>query len=283
MQNQKIAIILMIISSLFFSLMALMVKFVGSYPVQQMLFFRGIFAVVTLGLYYRMKGISLKPNNLPFNLLRSALGTAGALVYYYAISQIALPDAVTLHKINPFFVILFSGIFLSEKIKPYQIIAFIVAMIGAVLVIKPTGDFNLVGSLSALSSAVFAGGAYVVVRYLRSYDSAPTIVFFFSLFTTATGVILMLLFGYVIPPQHDLVILILIGVFAMAAQTLLTISYRYASASKVSIYSFSYIIFSMIQSSWFLGVSPDTLTLTGAALIIAAAAYNYHKDQILTD
>ncbi len=205
MQNQKYAIFLILLSSIFFALMALMVKFVGSYPLQEMLFFRGIVAVIVLGTYYKIKGISLKPKNMSYNLLRSALGTIGVFAYYFAISQIDLPNAVTLHKMSPFFVILFSGMFLSEKIRPYQIIAFIIAMIGVVLVIKPTGNFEIIGSLSALTSAVFAGGAYVVIRYLRSYDTPQTIVFFFSLFTVVIGLVLMLTMGYIIPPAQDLI------------------------------------------------------------------------------
>lgn len=280
MQNQNYAIFLILLSSVFFALMALMVKFVETYPIHQMLFFRGIAAVVVFGIYYKIKGLSLRPVNLKFNLLRSVLGTAGVLVYYYAISKINLSDAVTLHKMNPFFVILFSGMFLSEKIKPYQIIAFILAMIGAVLVIKPTGNFELVGSLAALTSAVFAGSAYVVIRYLRSYDTPQTIVFFFSLFTVITGLVLMVFKGYVIPPGKDLIFLILIGVFTMFAQTLMTVAYRYASASRISIYSFAYIIFSMIFSTVFLSATPDLLTIIGAVIIIGAAVLNYKFDLI---
>jgi drug/metabolite transporter (DMT)-like permease len=262
--------------------MALMVKFVGSYPLQEMLFFRGIVAVLVFGIYYKIKGISLKPVNLPYNLLRSALGTVGVFAYYYAISQINLPNAVTLHKMNPFFVIIFSGMFLSEKIRPYQIISFIIAMIGAILVIKPTGNFELIGSLSALTSAIFAGGAYVVIRYLRSYDTPQTIVFFFSLFTVVIGLVLMLTMGYVIPPIQDLIYLIFIGVFTMLAQTLMTVAYSYASASKISIYSFAYIIFSMIFSTIFLSNTPDLLTVIGAVIIIGAATLNYKMDREIT-
>ena len=283
MQKQKYAIFLILLSSVFFALMALMVKLAGSYPLHEMLFFRGIVTVIVFGTYYKIKGVSLRPKNMSFNLLRAGLGSLGVFTYYFAISQIDLPNAVTLHKMNPFFVILFSGIFLSEKIKPYQIIAFIIAMIGAVLVIKPTGNFELIGSLSGLTSAVIAGAAYVVIRYLRNYDTPQTIVFFFSLFTVVVGMILMLIFGYVIPPTQDLIYLTMIGVSTMFAQTFLTIAYSYASASKISIYSFTYIIFSMIFSTLFLSNTPDLLTIIGAVIIIGAATLNYKMDREISE
>jgi drug/metabolite transporter (DMT)-like permease len=255
--------------------MALFVKFVSDYPLHQIIFFRGIIAVILFGGYYKFKGLSLKPNNLKFNLIRSTLGATGVFTYYYAISQINLADAVILNKLSPFFVIIISAIFLKEKIRKHQVLTLIIALFGAVLVIKPSGDFALLGSLSGLASAITAGSAYVVVRYLRSYDRPQTIVFIFSLVTVIISFTLMLIKGYVIPPMHDLLILISIGVFAMTAQTIMTFAYGYASASKISIYSFGNIIFSIIFSIMFFGVIPDLLSFLGATLIITAGYINY--------
>ncbi len=46
---------------------------------------------------------------------RSALGTLGIWANYYAIDRLILSDATILNKLSPFFVIIFSYLFLKEK------------------------------------------------------------------------------------------------------------------------------------------------------------------------
>ena len=48
-----------------------------------------------------------------------------------------LSDADTLMKLNPFWTILLSLIFLNEKVRKYQIIAMIVAILGMLFIVKP--------------------------------------------------------------------------------------------------------------------------------------------------
>ncbi|MBN2259394.1 MAG: DMT family transporter [Clostridiales bacterium] len=279
MKNQNKAVFLIIISSLFFALMALSVKFAGSYPVYQMVFYRGLVAVVLYGMYAKFKGISLKPNNLKYNLLRSFLGTLGVFLYYYAIGNMNLANAVILNKLSPFFVIIFSAIFLHEKISSHQITAIIIALSGAALIIKPVGSFEILPSIFGFASAIAAGSAYVVVRYLRDYDSPETIVFIFGLFNIVSSVPFLIIYGYETPPTIDYLPLFAIGLTAMAAQTLMTYAYKYASASKISIYSYGNIVFSIIFSILFFKEIPDYLSIVGALLIISAAYLNYFKNK----
>ena len=48
-----------------------------------------------------------------------------------------LSDADTLMKLNPFWTILLSLIFLKENIKRYQIIAMLIAIFGMLFIVKP--------------------------------------------------------------------------------------------------------------------------------------------------
>ena len=246
MPNQKYAIFLILLSSFFFALMALAVKFVENYPVSQILFFRGIVAIIIIGIYNKFKGIPFIPQNIKFNFLRSVLGTLGVVTYYYSIAHIPLANAVILNKLSPFFVIIFSSIFLHEKIKKFQIVAIFIALIGVILVVKPGGDLSFYGTLAGFITAIIAGATFVIVRYLNSYDHPITIVFIFSLFNVLGGLPFMIIKRYPTPPLEDFLILISVGIFAMIAQTLLTYAYKYASASRISIYSFGNIIFSFI-------------------------------------
>ena len=254
MPNQKYAIFLILLSSFFFALMALAVKFVENYPVSQILFFRGIVAIIIIGIYNKFKGIPFIPQNIKFNFLRSVLGTLGVVTYYYSIAHIPLANAVILNKLSPFFVIIFSSIFLHEKIKKFQIVAIFIALIGVILVVKPGGDLSFYGTLAGFITAIIAGATFVMI--IKRY---PT------------------------PPLEDFLILVSVGIFAMIAQTLLTYAYKYASASRISIYSFGNIIFSFIFTIIFFNKIPDIASVLGAMIIISAAYLNFYKSKDLID
>ena len=80
----------------------------------------------------------------------------------------------------------------------FQIGAVIVAFLGVMLVIKPSGSGLIsTGALAALVGALFAGMAYTCVRYLGTHNiSGEFIIFFFSLTST------LMLLPYLIFDYH---------------------------------------------------------------------------------
>ena len=53
-----------------------------------------------------------------------------------------LSDASMLNKLSPFFTLIFSYIFLKEKLSPFQCIAIVIAFIGSLFIIKPSFDLT---------------------------------------------------------------------------------------------------------------------------------------------
>ena len=93
-----------------------------------------------------------------------------------------LSDADTLMKLNPFWTILLSLIFLNEKVRKYQIIAMIVAILGMLFIVKPEFSSTMITSLAGLFSGIFLASAYTCVRALSTREAPYTIVLF-SLFS----------------------------------------------------------------------------------------------------
>jgi len=277
MKSHEKGIIMILLSTVFFAMMATSVKAVSHYPLYQTVFFRGAFAVIVYPPYCRLKGIPLYPTHVRYVLLRALLGTLGIYSYFFAISRLNVADAVILNKLSPFFVIGFSGMLLKEHIKRHQIIAMAVALVGAVLVIRPTGDFEVSGSLLAILSALFGGISYVILRYLRDYDAPETIVFVFSLVNLVSTLPFMAIHGFIIPTPADLLPLVAIGFSATLAQTFLTYGYRFADASRVSIYSYADVIITMVLSAILFGEFPDLMSLIGTAVILLSIYISFYK------
>ena len=274
--NKSKGILYISLSAFFFSLMAVAVKATPNIPVVEKIFFRNMIGLVPILINAYQSKTSLKPNNTKLILLRSTFGLLGIFAYYTALSLLSLSDAVIMNKLSPFFVLVFSAIFLKEKIKNKQVYALILAVIGALFVIKPSFDLTVIPALIGLSSAILAGAAYTTVRKLSESDQPIVIVFYFSLITTLVTIPVMIITkDFIIPTSTEALLLILIGLAAVTAQIFMTSAYRYAPAGELAIYTYSNIVFSIIFSIIIWSDFPDIYSLIGALLIVYGGYINY--------
>ncbi len=280
MSNTTKGIIALLISSLGFSLMAFFVKYSGDLPTVQKTFFRNFISMgiaLIFVIYYKEKLFGHKENQ-GLLLLRSALGLGGVLLNFYVIDRMVLSDAEILNKMSPFFTILLCAIFLKEYIRRYQMISIIIALAGAVFIIKPSMSSDTVYALLGLLGALMAAGAYTVLRVLGSREKFYTVVFYFSAFST---VALLPFFIYQYEPMNfeQWIMLILAGVFAAFGQFGLTIAYSFAPAREISIFFYSTIVFTALLSIFILGEIPDVLSVVGYFIIFGASYYMYMKNR----
>lgn len=267
-------IILIILSALFFSLMATTVKTVNEFPLVQKVFFRNFIGLLILS-YFIIKDRSLlKVNNKKIMAARCTFGLIGVFLYYQSLSMLNLSEAVVINKLSPFFVIVLGGLILKEKISPIQFLAVFIALGGIVVLVQPQVSVDILPALIGILGALSAAAAYTAVRQLRLSDKPMTIVYYFCLTSTIVTLPLMIPV-FEMPNLLDLFQLSLIGIFAVIAQLLMTNAYRHAPASQLSIYTYLNIVFSSIWGLLFWSESLEASFLLGAGLIIFAGFLNF--------
>ncbi len=268
----------MLLSAFFLSVNALLVKMLN-FPLYEKIFVRNLLGVLIILPLLKLPDLKLDKVQGKRLFLRSFFGLMGLITYYYAIENMVLSDAAMLNKLNVFFVMLFSVLFLGEKLKRFQLVSIVIAFAGALFVIKPSFNLEILPSLIALLSAMFAGAAYTTLRSLSGSVKPFTVVFYFSLFTTIVSFIVMMSTEYRLPSGSEIWLLLLMGASATVGQVLMTKAYKYAEASKLSIYNYSSIIFSLIFTFLLLSDTPDTYSIIGGVLIIIAGYYNFRNIQ----
>lgn len=267
--------ILSILSSAFcFALMNMFVRLSGDIPSIEKSFFRNfIAALVALVLVLKeRKTLSVKKEDVPMLLLRSVTGTVGILGNFYAVDHLILSDATMLNKMAPFFTLIFSFLFLKEKIRPKVAVIVIGAFIGSLFVIKPTfQNANLGASIIGFIGGLGAGSAYTCVRALGKRGvSGPVVVLFFSVFSCLVTVPYMI-FSFVPMAPMQIVTLLLAGLAAAGGQFSITAAYRYAPAREISVYDYSQVIFTALLGWFVFSQVPDALSIIGYAIIILMA------------
>lgn len=272
----------LVLSAFCFALMSFFAKLSGDLPSIQKVFFRNLTAAIVsfIAIACSNEKFHVEKKNLPFLFLRMLFGTLGVLGNFYALDHLLLADAAILAKLAPFFVILFSFIFLKEKLKPYQIISVVIAFSASLLIIKPAlGTFShSVAALIGAGGGMMAGAAYTCVRHLSLRgERGPIIVFFFSFFST---ILILPFFILFFKPMTYAQLLCLLATSAAGtcAQFFVTAAYAYAPARSISVYDYTQIIFSAALGLLAFGEIPDLLSCIGFVLIIAVAIYMFIKN-----
>lgn len=279
MSDRNKGILLLLISSFGFAMMAAFVKLSGDVPtIQKTMFRNAVSAIISFGfvMYYKERLFGKKENQ-KFLLLRSALGTLGIIFYFYAIDNLVLSDADMLNKLSPFLLIIFSALFLKERTKRFQISAIIIAFIGTLLIIKPQFSVETIPYISGLLSAIFAAGAYTVLRVLGQREKFYTVVFYFSFFSTVVLLPFVIMF-YEPMEMRQLIYLLLAGVFATLGQFGLTIAYKFAPAREISIFFYSTVVYSALISIVLFGQIPDGWSILGYVIIFSASFYMFMRN-----
>lgn len=281
-KKQYKGIFYIILSAFCFSLMDMFVRMSGDLPSIQKSFFRNIVAAV-FGCILVLKekdSFQWKKGSGKYLILRSLFGTLGILCNFYAIDHLALADASMLNKMSPFFVVIFSFLFLKEKVTAAQILLVMGAFGGSLFVVKPTvSNLDLIPSLIGLLGGLGAGAAYTMVRKLGTIGvKGPFIVFFFSTFSCVVT-LPWLIFDYHTMTLAQTVILLMAGLCAAGGQFAITAAYCYAPASEISIYDYTKVIFSMILGFVMFQQIPDFYSWVGYVIIclMAVLMFFYNK------
>lgn len=276
LSNKSKGIIFIILSAFGFAMMSAFVKMSGDLPSFQKTFFRNIISlIVAFILILTHKSSFLgKMENQKTLIFRSLFGTLGIIFNFYSIDKLVLSDANMLNKLSPFFVIIFSWLFLSEKITIKQILSILTAFIGALFVIKPSINSEVIPALIGALGGVLAAAAYTCVRALSGKENPDTIVFYFSLFSSVITLPLMLI-SYKPMETAQFTYLILAGIFASLGQFGITFAYKYAPAREISIFDYTNIVFSALISLCLFGILPDYLSVIGYIIIFLASLYMF--------
>lgn len=278
--KKKIFGILFILgAALCFALMNLFVNKAGELPLMQKVFFRNFFATVIVFftlLFSKEKFRIHDKSCILWLFLRAGIGFLGVVLNFYAIDHIgSISDASILNKLSPFFAILFSVFLMKEKPTIPEMIFVLVAFAGAMLVVNPRFDMQIIPAVSGFLSGACAGFAYTCVRVLgKKGERNDMIIFTFSAFSSLVSLPFMIAY-YEPMTGMQWLYLVLAGLSAAGGQFCITAAYKQAPAKEIAVFDYAQVLFAAILGFLFLDQIPKTLSIIGYVVIIGAAVGNF--------
>ena len=282
LNNKYKGVFFILLTALCFSTMNMFVRLAGpDIPSIEKSFFRNLVSLIfSFSIIIKSKeGFGWEKGNFPLITLRSVFGTIGLICNFYAVDHLVISDASLLNKMSTFYVLIFSFLFLKEKVKPYQWICVLTAFVGSLFVIKPSFHNAAIGNyLVGALGGICAGAAYTCVRALTVRgEKKSRIVFAFSLLSCLiTGPLALINFKPL--DFKAFAMLMLAGLAASGGQFAITTAYSYAPAKEIGVYDYTQILFTAIIGLIVFGEMPDALSFVGYVVIIGAGILMFFID-----
>ena len=251
-------------------------------PVLQITWARYFFTVVFIFplMLFFFKKYLVWTDKPKLQLIRGLILLTANISFFYSISVISLPKALTLAFVAPLVVTAFSPFFLGESVGYRRWAAVIIGFIGSLVVIRPGFlEINL-ASLAALGTGIMYGFYLIITRKLSTSDN-PLLTL---LLTGVVGAIIattFMPFVWVSPTFNQWSIMAAIGLFACIGHLFIILSLKYADASKLAPFSYFEIVTNIIIAYYFFGDFPDSCTFLGLFIIVFSGIYISRRENIV--
>jgi drug/metabolite transporter (DMT)-like permease len=276
-QNPPLAVALMLTATAFIAGTMVMAKSLGTdllgpalHPLQisHGRFLFAFAAIATAASVFRPK---IANPHWGLHIGRTVFGWGGVTLMFAAVAYIPLSDATAISFLNPVFGMLLAIPLLGEHVGRWRWLAAFMALIGALILLRPGPDTFQAAGLLALGAAVIMGMELIFIKKLANREPSFQIL----LVNNAIGLCiatLAVLPVWVMPTMAQWGALAGLGFLMATAQACFVNAVARADASFVTPFSYVTLIFATLYDLLIFNVWPDWVSGLGALIILSGAS-----------
>lgn len=280
--NPVKSVLWMILTGMLFVSMTALVKYVGrDVPSQQGAFLRYFFGLVWLvPACLRMLREPLGRRVWVLTAARGVFHSAAILFWFYALTEISFAEVTAMNYLTPVCVTLGAALFLGERLALRRLAAIGVALIGAMVILRPGIREISPGHLAMIFAALCLGGSYVIGKFFADRIDASMVVALLSVGTTI-GVAPFALMAWQPLSLQAAGLLFLVATLATAGHYTMTIAFKLAPVAVTQPVTFLQLVWATLTGIIFFGEPLDIWVVTGGGLILAAVSFISWRETVL--
>lgn len=263
----------MILSTIAFTGMNALIKYLTIYSAYQLVFFRSLGSLFFTFGFLLHRRIPIFGTHRKLLITRAVFGTISMLLFFMAVHYMPIGSAVALRYVAPIFAAIFAILILKEKVKPIQWLFFLFSFFGVLVLKGFEGSIPTIGLVLVLLASVFSGLVYIIIRKIGQREHPVVIVNYFMCIATFIGGVLSIFF-WITPPLTDLMLLLSLGVFGFFGQLFMTKAFQMAETSIIAPIKYVEVVFAIIAGVGFLGETYTIWSFVGMAMIISGVLLN---------
>lgn len=275
------AILVFLLASLILSGMAGMSKAVAArLAPEQIILVR--FLIVSCALVavlaVRRRTLSLATRMPLTHVLRGVMLVASATIHVVALQHLPLAEATAISFSTPLYVTAMSVPLLRETVGIRRWAAVVLGFAGVLIILRPgTALFQPAALLPLLSSFLWAA-CLIITRRMRGSEPPLTVLGWSTLVGTV-AVAPLGIASWRPPDAADWALLTAIAACFLVGQYLTIRAFMIASASLLAPFTYANLIWATLIGAVFFASLPDLATTLGAAVLVAAGLYVWHRER----
>ncbi len=269
----------MVLSGLSFVTVNGVVRYLGTdLPVAQSAFLRFAFGVVfLLPVLPRLVRDGVPAQALRLFAWRGLVHCGAVLLWFYAMVRIPVAQVTAIGYLNPVLMILAGALLFGERLRARKLVAVAVALLGALVVLRPGVQVLSLGHYAQIGAAVLFCGSYLFAKRLSGIVSASQIVAVLSL-TVTLGLAPLAWWVWVPVSASQLGWLALVAVGATSGHYCMTRAFRAAPIAVTQPVTFLQLVWASLLGAVVFHEPVDGFVLLGGAMIIAAITWVSWRD-----
>lgn len=269
-----IGILWMVFTGLMFVAVTAVVKHVGNgVPAAQGAFLRYVLGLVFLvSMIKPILAARLTSRQIKLFAMRGLVHTFAVILWFFSMAQISIAEVTAMNYLSPVYITLGAALFLGERLRPRRLAAVIVALIGALIILRPGIKAVEIGHIAMLGTAVFFAAGYLIAKQLSGEVSPAVIVGMLSI-TVTIGLAPFAWAVWVTPTLAQLGWLFLVACFATAGHYAMTLAFAAAPLTVTQPVTFLQLVWAVILGAVVFGEAVDGWVVFGGAVIMASVSF----------
>lgn len=277
-----VAILWMLLTGLCFVGVNIGAKYIGGdLPAAESAFLRFVLGLVfIIPVWKTLVSTRLTRQQWKLFTIRGIAHTAAVTLWFFAMAQIPMAEVTALNYMNPIYVTLGAALFLGEKLAFRRLAAIGVAMIGALIILRPGLRELEAGHFAMLISAACFAVSYLVVKRVSS-EVPPAIVVAVLSISLTIGLAPLAIAVWVPPTLGQIGILFVVAALATLAHYSMTKAFAAAPLTVTQPVVFLQLVWAVIFGVILFDEQVDIFVIGGGALIIAAISFMTWREAVL--
>ena len=267
----------MVASALGFTVMTTLIKFLGDdYPAALQTFYRQLAGfIVLLPIILKRRGAAFATTRPGILIFRSAAGTLGMILSFYAFQKMPLADANALSFTRTLWLVPLAALVVRETVGPLRIGAAVIGFIGVLIMLRPGvgGDFAIGWPAAAMLASSFLFALTITGMKVMTRDHSPTVLLVWA---ATLGLVMGIpgaIFTWRWPEPVDLALLAAMGVLGTITQGCYIKGMAIGDAGAMAPIDYIRLVFTVIVGLTLFNEIPSVWTVAGAAIVVVSTLF----------
>lgn len=219
-----------------------------------------------------MRQARLNRRQLKLFGLRGFAQSLGVVLWFYAMARIPIADVTAMNYLSPVYVTVGAALFLGEELARRRIIAVVVALFGALIILRPGFQDIGLGHLAMLFTAFCFATSYLLAKVLGD-ETTPAVVVVMLSVTVTFFLAPLAALNWVTPTWGELGILLAVAALATGGHYTMSLAFAAAPVTVTQPVSFLQLVWAVLLGAVVFGEGVDPWVVTGGLVIIGAIGF----------